>query len=313
MIEYEIVKHDRIHGVRVLVNTIRIRSVHMHHDTELLYVIRGSGTVIIRNRSFSLSENDGIIINAYESHEILSNESDFTLIIIQFSGHFLQDYSPIRNVLFPEENLIRLLSENEMNRLREEIYDLSISYLEAEGYFRLYCVSRLSGILFRVLNNIEAQVLDEAEYAKRRKSEKRMKRISEYIEQNYQDPIRLSDIAEQEGITVTHLSHLIREQFGMSFQEYLKNKRLENAVRMIHTQRTLSEISALCGFSELKYMTKAFQEAFQMTPAEYRRMEAPAVSRNKSQDSSEYIYSRWEALRLLKETRHSERTGAKSL
>ncbi len=35
MIEYEIVKHDVIRGVRVLVNTIRFRSTHMHHDTEL--------------------------------------------------------------------------------------------------------------------------------------------------------------------------------------------------------------------------------------------------------------------------------------
>ena len=304
MIEYEIVKHDRIRGVRVLVNAIRIRSIHMHHDVELLYVIRGSGTVIIRNRSYSLSEKDGIFINAYENHEILSNDSNFTLIIIQFSGHFLQDYAPVRNVIFPEENLSRLLSSDEMSGLRNEIYDLSIAYLGAEGYFRLYCVSRLSGILYRILNNTDAQILNEEEYAKRRRSEKRMKRISEYIEQNYQDSIRLSDIAEQEGITVTHLSHLIRKHFGMSFQEYLKNKRLENAVRMIHTGRTLSEISALCGFSELKYMTKAFQEAFQMSPAEYRRQEVPAINRNHASDSSEYIYSRQEALKILHETRY---------
>ena len=304
MIEYEIVKHDRIRGVRVLVNAIRIRSVHMHHDVELLYVIRGSGTVIIRNRSYSLSEKDGIFINAYESHEILSNDSNFTLIIIQISGHFLQDYAPVRNVIFPEENLSRLLSSDEMSGLRNEIYDLSIAYLGAEEYFRLYCVSRLSGILYRILNNTDAQILNEEEYAKRRRSEKRMKRISEYIEQNYQDSIRLSDIAEQEGITVTHLSHLIRKHFGMSFQEYLKNKRLENAVRMIHTGRTLSEISALCGFSELKYMTKAFQEAFQMSPAEYRRQEVPAINRNHASDSSEYIYSRQEALKILHETRY---------
>ena len=305
MIEYEIVKHERIRGVRVLVNTIRIRSVHMHHDTELLYVIRGSGMVIIRNRSYPVSENDGIFVNAYESHEILSNESDFTLIIIQFSGHFLQDYAPIRNVIFPEGNLSRMLSGKEMLELRDEIFDLSTAYLEGEGYFQLYCVSRLSDILFRILNRTDVQVLDVAEYEKRRRNEKRMKRISEYMEQNYQAPIRLAEIAEQEGITVTYLSHLIREQFGMTFQEYLKNKRLENAVRMIHTGRTLSEISALCGFSELKYMTKAFQEAFQMTPAEYRRLEAPAVSRSKAQDSSEYIYSRQEALKFLQKTRHS--------
>ena len=312
MIEYEIVKHDRIRGVRILVNTIRIRSVHMHHDTELLYVIRGSGTVIIRSRSYPLTENDGIFINAYESHEILSNEPGFTLVIIQFSGHFLQDYCPIRNVLFPEQNLKEILSKKDMAALGSEILDLSVAYLEADHYFSLYCVSKLSGILYRILKNADVQVLDDTEYAKRRKSEKRMKRISEFIEQNYQDTVRLTDIAEQEGITVTHLSHLIREQFGMSFQEYLKNKRLECAVRMIHSGRTLSEIAALCGFSELKYMTKAFQEAFGMTPAEYRRMEPPSFDRRNAPDSSEYIYSRNEALTLLRKTGPQEPNGKSS-
>jgi AraC-like DNA-binding protein len=129
-----------------------------------------------------------------------------------------------------------------------------------------------------------------------------MKRVSEYIEANYQDQIRLSDIAEQENLTVTHLSHLISEQFGVSFQDYLKHKRLENAVRLIHTGRTLSEISEYCGFSELKYMTKAFKETFHMTPAEYRKKEEQIPSVSSLEDRSEYIYSDREALALLRQS-----------
>ena len=49
-------------------------------------------------------------------------------------------------------------------------------------------------------------------------------------------------------------------------------------MRLIHTGRTLSEISEYCGFSELKYMTKAFKETIHMTPAEYIYSDAEAVS-----------------------------------
>ncbi|MCR5449627.1 MAG: AraC family transcriptional regulator [Solobacterium sp.] len=301
MIEYEIVKHDRIRGVRVLVNTIRIRSTHMHHDTELLYVIRGSGTVVIRNHPYHLKQDDSLVINAYEPHEILSEGTDFTLIIIQFSGHFLQDYCSLNHMLFPGGNLREQLSEEMMDRLKKEIFDLSVSYLEGGEYFSMFCVSRLSGILYMLMKHTDIIVLSESEYTKKRKTEKRMIRISEYIEMNYMEPIRLADLAEKEGITETHLSHFIRQEFGISFQDYLRSKRLESAVRLIGTNRTLCEISDACGFSELKYMTKAFRQAFHMTPAEYRELESPAANKTAASDSSEYIYSNAEALALLHE------------
>ena len=103
--------------------------------------------------------------------------------------------------------------------------------------------------------------LSETEYTKRKKQNRRIDRITSYISENYQGPIRLSDLAEMEGITTTHLSHFFTENFGMTFQEYLKDKRLECALRMIGDDSlTISEIASSSGFSELKYMTKAFKD-----------------------------------------------------
>ncbi len=269
-------------------------------------MIRGSGTVIIRSHPYHLEQDDSLVINAYEPHEILSEESDFTLIIIQFSGHFLQDYCPLNHVLFSSGSLREQLTEETMDLLRKDIFDLTVSYLKGGEYFSLFCVSRLSGILYTLMKNTSLTVLSESEYTKKRKTEKRMIRISEYIETNYMEPVRLCDLAEKEGITETHLSHFIRQEFGISFQEYLRNKRLESAVRMINTNRTLCEISDACGFSELKYMTKAFRQAFHMSPAEYRSLESPAVHSTAGSDSSEYIYSRTEALELLQETARAD-------
>ena len=59
----------------------------------------------------------------------------------------------------------------------------------------------------------------------------------------------------------------------------------------------------MCGFSELKYMTKAFREAFHMTPSEYRDAGTPVPGGSSREDRSEYIYSRQEALDLLKQNR----------
>lgn len=300
MIEYELVTHDRIRGVRVLINTIRIRAIHMHHDAELLYTLQGSGTIVIRNHPYAVKAGDAVLINAHESHEIISGQGDFTLIIIQFSPHFLEDYGSLRNIRYLDTMLCEAMECGAYRKLTEEIRSLSLAYLEGGPYSQLSVISHLSRILYLILTNTRTEVLSDTEYTKRRRNEKRMKRVSEYIEANYQDQIRLSDLADTEHLTVTHLSHLITEQFGISFQDYLKHKRLENAVRMIHSDRTLSEISEYCGFSELKYMTKAFRETFHMSPAEYRKKEEQTQYVSPSRDHTEYIFSDEKALALLR-------------
>lgn len=298
MIEYELVRHDRLKGIRLFVNTIRIRSAHMHHDLELLYVLKGNGDVLIRNQSFSLCAGNMILINAYESHEIISSQQDFTLIVIQFSPHFLQDYCPLRYLIFPAGNVRNMASEEEYGEMQQLVIASAASYLSGDMYSGLGTLSALSRLLHLIMKCTRPQEISEAEYSRKRKNEHRLKQISDYIELNYQNQIRLGDLAEKEGITVTHLSHLIREHFGISFQEYVRNKRLEHAVRMIHGSYTLSEISDFCGFSELKYMTRAFQNAFHMTPQEYRNITGGG-QKYVPEGSTEYIWPDRDALKLL--------------
>ena len=87
----------------------------------------------------------------------------------------------------------------------------------------------------------------------------------------------------------------------MTFQEYLKDKRLECALRLIgDSSLSLSEISEMSGFSELKYMTLAFKDKFGVTPKHYRANKITIDSKNNKTDLSEYIYTKDESISLLK-------------
>ncbi|MFW5983413.1 MAG: helix-turn-helix domain-containing protein, partial [bacterium] len=100
----------------------------------------------------------------------------------------------------------------------------------------------------------------------------RMSRIFSYIDNNYQFSIRLQDIALQEGITSTHLSHIFSDNLGITFHDYVSNKRFEHAVRLINNQfKTLSEIAIESGFSDPKYMAQMFLKRLKLTPKEFRR------------------------------------------
>ncbi len=301
MIEYEIVRHDRIRGLRVLLNTIRMRAMHMHHDIELLNVLQSEGTVIVRNSRYAVQAGDCILVNAFDHHEILSPHPDFILLIIQFSRHLTDTYFSLHNIRFRDEVLKQCMPENAYQDMTKTVMKLAERYFTADRYNETGCVACLSEILYILLRHTATEAVSEEENARRKKNEQRMRRISEYIEANYRDQIRLRDIAEAENITETHLSHIIREYFGVSFQDYLRDKRLEHAVRLIGNENlTLGDIAARSGFSELKYMTAAFRDAFGMSPSAYRKQAPPADGESDIRTPYEHIYSEKEALQIVR-------------
>ena len=309
MVEYEIIRHDQIKGLNVLANDIHMRSLHMHHDMELLLVVRGTGMINVRNKKCHVVPGDAILVNAFDTHEIICIQEGIVCLIVQVSNHFLRDYYPaIRNIIFLEESIRPFFSEEEYLRLCQDIFDLTELYVKAEPLFELSCVTRMSDILYLLIRNVPTETLNEAEYTKRKKLNRRFNRISSYIEANYQNQIRLADIAEQEEITITHLSHIFRDHFGISFQEYIKGKRLEHALRLIGDKTmTLSDIASASGFSELKYMTRAFREAFGLTPEQFRKQWIPLKSTARENTGEpERILTGSETLSLLKETKLSD-------
>ena len=303
MIEYEIIKHDKMKDLRVFINSIKMRSLHMHHDIELLLVLEGKGTIIIKSKKYYVTKGDTILINAYETHEIISNQDSLTVLIIQFSTNTLKNYyHRLNNVIFLDVLPRDKFPKKDYQVFINNILDISYSYINAEELFEFNCISKLSNILYYLFKYMNTSELSQSDYSKRNKVNKRIDRINTYIDANYQSPIRLQDIAEIENITTTHLSHFITENFGMSFQDYLTDKRLECALRMISdTSLTLSEIASSSGFSELKYMNKAFKDTFDLTPNEYREKGFISLPINKKTNASEYIYSDKESLILLKQ------------
>lgn len=303
MIEYEIIKHDKMKDLRVFINSIKMRSLHMHHDIELLLVLEGKGTIIIKSKKYYVTKGDTILIGAYETHEIIATQDSLTVLIIQFNTNTLKNYFPkLNNVVFLDVLPRDKFPKKEYTEFVNNIINISASYLKAEELFEFNCISCLSNILYSLFKYMDTIELSQSEYSKRNKVNNRIDRINSYIDANFQSPIRLQDIADIENITATHLSHFITENFGMSFQDYLTDKRLEYSLRMISdTSLTLSEIASVSGFSELKYMNKAFKETFDLTPNEYREKGFISLPINKKANVLEYIYSDKESLTLLKQ------------
>lgn len=270
--EYELITYSKMRHINSFVIEIYYRNFHMHSDFEFVIALSGNGCIKFKNNEFRLTSGDSFLINPNEIHEINSDDEGLKLIIIQFSPNFCNEYFRLlRNTHFNVVNIKSAFSKEDYFSFINLSASLAVSYIEKKDYFELDCVNKLTQILLKLYKNMPYEILDDHKYSEREKRNQRINRISSYIDSNYQYPIRLADIAEEEKITVTHLSHFFKENFGVTFQEYLNTKRLEKALILAENKdMSLSSISQMSGFSDPKYLLKSFKHRFGYSFKEYK-------------------------------------------
>ncbi len=296
--EYEQIEYRKILHLNLFFNRIRYRCVHFHNEVELLCLLRGECAVVIPERTITASEGDVILINHGTAHEIRSGAgADF--VVVQFSRHTLMDYfPPIRTTFFEKPGLTDGWTENQRARLWGHIYDLAQSYLSASFLAPLYCTAALSSLIAFLYEQCPYVVYSQEQYDNKKWAEQRLRRIVDRIGEDFRNKLLLEEIAGEEGVTPTHLSHFFHEHMGVSFRGYLNNLRFENALRMLADDRLgIVEIAAASGFSDVKYMTKLFKERFGLTPAAYRKSPQPSVRR--VEDWNEHRYSDEESCEMI--------------
>ena len=298
--QYERIAYRKIPHLNLFLNRIQYRSVHFHNAFELLCLFRGNCTVTMPDKTILASSGDVILINHNVAHEIRAKDSaDF--VVIQFSRHTFIDYFPlIRTTFFDAPNVCGGMDKESAAKLWRHICDLCEAYLSDGKTAPLRCVSGLSELIGFLFDRCPYTVYTQEQYEGQKKIEQRMQRIIDRINTNYDNKLLLSEIADSEGITIAHLSHLFHDRLGVTFRDYLNNFRFENAVRLLSNESlNISDVALTCGFSDVKYMTKMFKERFGQTPAEYRKRHGPSDGGKAFPD--EYFYGKEESRALIRE------------
>ena len=93
----------------------------------------------------------------------------------------------------------------------------------------------------------------------------------DYISQMYMQDIGVSDIADNIGITRSHLNHLFQKEFNTSIQKFLMNFRMHRAANLlVSTTMPIKEISNHVGYKDQLAFSKIFKNKFGMSPKSYR-------------------------------------------
>ena len=86
------------------------------------------------------------------------------------------------------------------------------------------------------------------------------------------EPLSVKEIARALGISISHLRARFRASCGVSLGRHLRRLRLERACGLLRlSERRVSEVGEVCGFSSIYSFSRAFHSAYGVSPLAYRR------------------------------------------
>ncbi len=92
-----------------------------------------------------------------------------------------------------------------------------------------------------------------------------------FMRANIHNSLSRDEVARHAGISPSHFSRLLKERTGRTFTDLLRQCRVDLACELLqHTDQSLAEITAACGFCDQSYFTHVFQDVKGMTPRQFR-------------------------------------------
>jgi len=241
-----------------------------HSSLELIYVLNGSVHVTVNDKLTNVSQDEFLLINSYDTHELIHMDQNSLLIVLRFNPEFYSSYYPqINETRFEEQPLDVPETLQALNSLKAFIAKTLLNINETFETQQL----RLLGLSVQLFENIiiafkgETQASDSIAHGSR----ERLARIVQYIDLHSSEVLTLNDLARQEYVTPHYLSKYFKTHMGINFSTYLAQIRLHKSMPMLMgTSESILTIALVHGFSNAKSYSQAFKKLYGDTPHVFR-------------------------------------------
>lgn len=117
------------------------------------------------------------------------------------------------------------------------------------------------------------EVTEKAQDHTQKKYEQLIQQMRDYVAENYSSmSLSMNDVADHVDMSAAYLGRLFKQLTGITFTEYLTKYRLDTACDLLlHTNKTVNEISDAVGFTNSSYFYIVFKKNLGCTPNQYRK------------------------------------------
>lgn len=262
--------------INVITAHIEEYPVHFHDDLEVVYVLEGSVGLKNGYYNYILKQGDIFILNDREIHSFTKTDEENMVMMLQMDlSYFSNYYGNLKNNFFVTD----MHDDDEsLDVLRNILGRIMMEVLEKGYGYEHKVIESTHNLLACLLSDFQYFAMDDGKYINETKNKAnkvlagRLRRITDYMYENYTRKLTLNEIADREHLSIYYLSHVIKEATGLSFQDLLSFIRVEESEKLLlGTNKKIGAISEEMGFSAVRYYIKHFKTWFEMHPQEYRK------------------------------------------
>lgn len=251
---------------------------HAHDFIEIVFIESGSGWHVINGEKFSVSSGDIFAVDYDIPHKSIAGENGLVLrnclfrvssldgqyensrsfrdalLCCGISSGVYQDFSSYLHIQANGDNKYHII--NLYDKMLKEYSVKSIGY-----------VSLLRGYITELLVSL-ARIYEEKDKSKTSV----INSVKDYIITNHKENITIDELANHVFLSNQYLCRLFKEQTGMTIIQFLQQVRVEKSINLIlSTNKKISDIADLVGYSDLKHFNSVFKKITGTTPSKMRK------------------------------------------
>lgn len=258
---------------------------HQHEFFELLFVIEGECKNVFFDREFTLKKGDICIhapgtihtISAFHDNDILFNilvrksTFDKSFLGLMETDNVLSNF--FRHAFYCSKDIPYLLFHTDGDEELIQYIRRAEAELNTKHRYRKQMINAIvSEFFIRLLQKYEHCI--EVPNIHFNGADNNLMFILRYMQSNYTD-VTLKELSNIFNYSERQLQRIILSATGMTFTENIQKQKIEMAAKLLlESERSISEIGEMLGYSSLNNFRKIFKKRYQMTPSEYRKNEA---------------------------------------
>ncbi len=256
-------------------NTLKQVKDHIHNYYEFYFFLEGDVSMIIEDVAHPVKTGDIILIPPNVRHHVLihSHKIPYRRFVFWISKDFCNellqlspDYVFLMQHAFVKKEYIFHNDVIAFNRIQSKVFSL-IEEMHGDRFGRdariTLCVQDLILHLNRIVyekNNTKTASDEESLY----------QGLLNFIDEHLDENLTLDRLAVEFYVSKFHISHVFKNNMGISLHQYITKKRLYACKDAICSTMSISEAYLMFGFGDYSSFFRAFKKEFGLSPREYK-------------------------------------------
>ena len=248
---------------------------HYHEFDKLVLQLSGRVTYNIEGKSYLLQPMDILLVSRNLIHlPVIDTGEVYERMVLWINRDFLSRFSDAENDLAScfdrtaaqQFHLFRPRGE-ERSRYRA-LFDAIEN--AADTAFAAQLLSDTCVLQLMISLNRDLLTCRDPAEAESYRFDPKMEEITRYIRENLRAPLSIEHLSGIFYISRYHLMHRFKEVYGCTVQQYIRQKRLQQAAEQIRRGMPVLKAAEEAGFTDYSAFLRVFRAAYGKNPREWK-------------------------------------------